>query len=100
MNYNNKDVYQGMIDILEYWLEQGADGFRIDAINHLFEAAGLPDEDYVDQNGNKNSYDNLIHDKTMNQVSLNFETSLQPLNGNHHTARVLRIHLRSQENDG
>lgn len=57
-----------MLDILEYWLEQGADGFRIDAINHMFEA-GLTDEAYIDENGDKNSYDNLYHNVTMNQVS-------------------------------
>lgn len=56
-----------MLDILEYWLKQGADGFRIDAINHMFEAEGLPSERYVDANGDRTSYDNLIHDQTMNR---------------------------------
>lgn len=57
--------------MLEYWLEQGADGFRIDAINHLFEAEGLPDELYYDPEGDLNSYNNLHHNMTMNRVSLN-----------------------------
>lgn len=59
-----------MMDILRYWLEQGADGFRIDAINHMFEVEGLPDEVYIDENGDKNAYDNLIHNHTMDQVRL------------------------------
>lgn len=58
-----------MIDTLKYWLERGADGFRIDAINHMFEVEGLPDEVYINENGDHNSYDNLIHNHTMNLVS-------------------------------
>jgi alpha-glucosidase len=67
LNYRLKEVYQNMLDILEYWLVQGADGFRIDAINHMFETEGLPSEVYVDPNGDRKSYDNLIHDHTMNR---------------------------------
>lgn len=59
-----------MMETLKYWLEQGADGFRIDAINHMFETVGLPNELYVDENGDKSSYDNLIHNHTMNLVSI------------------------------
>jgi alpha-glucosidase len=67
LNYRNKEVYNNMIEILEYWLKEGADGFRIDAINHLFEVDGLFLEEYIDPNGDKTSYDNLIHKNTMNQ---------------------------------
>lgn len=69
LNYRNKEVYDEMIETLKYWLEKGADGFRIDAINHMFEVEGLPDEFYVDEDGDRNSYDNLIHNHTMNLVS-------------------------------
>lgn len=67
LNYRNEEVYQNMLDILEYWLDQGADGFRIDAINHMFETDRLPSEVYVNPSGDRTSYDNLIHDHTMNR---------------------------------
>lgn len=54
--------------MLRYWLEQGADGFRIDAINHMYETIGLPDEPYIDINGDKNLYDNLDHIHTKDRV--------------------------------
>lgn len=57
------------MDMLEYWLEQGADGFRIDAINHLYEVENFADEPMLDQNGNKTDYNNYNHTSTMNQVS-------------------------------
>lgn len=56
--------------MVKYWLDLGADGFRIDAINFLYELEGLPDEIYIDENGDKESYDNLYHNYTMDQVSL------------------------------
>jgi alpha-glucosidase len=54
-----------MESVLTFWLEKGVDGFRIDAINHMFETVGLPDEPYIDPNGDKTSYDNLRHIHTM-----------------------------------
>lgn len=66
LNYRNPEVYQNMLDILEYWLDQGADGFRIDAINHMFEDEEFHNEVYVDPSGDRTFYDNLIHDNTMN----------------------------------
>jgi alpha-glucosidase len=53
-----------MLEILDYWLIKGADGFRIDAINFMFETDGLPDEDYIDPEGDKTTYDNLKHTHT------------------------------------
>lgn len=56
-----------MIDVFKHWLDEGADGFRIDAINHLFETVDMPDEVYYDPMGDLTSYDNLIHTHTMNR---------------------------------
>jgi alpha-glucosidase len=50
-----------MLDIIKYWLDEGADGFRIDAINFMFETEGFPDEAYIDAKGDKTLYDNLHH---------------------------------------
>ena len=73
LNYRNPVVYQEMIDILKYWLVEGADGFRIDAINHMFETVGFPNETYIDPEGDKTAYDNLDHIHTMNRVNLIFD---------------------------
>ena len=36
-------------DIIHFWLGKGVDGFRMDAVKHLLEAAHLRDEPQVDQ---------------------------------------------------
>lgn len=53
-----------MLNHLLYWLAKGVDGFRIDAINHMFEVEDLADEDYIDPNGDRSFYDNLYHNNT------------------------------------
>ena len=50
---------------MTYWLDRGVDGFRIDAINHMFETEGLPDEPYIDEDGDELLYSNLNHIHTM-----------------------------------
>lgn len=37
-------------DIIRFWLEKGVDGFRMDAVKHILEAAHLRDEPQVDPN--------------------------------------------------
>ncbi|KAG7203429.1 hypothetical protein KM043_013496 [Ampulex compressa] len=38
LNYRNPTVQEEMKRVIEYWLEKGVDGFRIDAVPHLFES--------------------------------------------------------------
>lgn len=45
-----------MKDVLTYWLDMGADGFRIDAINHMFETEGFPDEPINPNQPDPNDY--------------------------------------------
>jgi glycosidase len=58
-----------MMNVFKLWLDRGADGFRVDAINHMYETEGLPNEAYVNPGGDRKLYDNLIHTETMNRVS-------------------------------
>ena len=68
LNYDSPDVQREIIEILDYWMDMGIDGFRLDAIPYLFEREGtngenLPEtHDYlkklrkhVDEN-----YDNVL----------------------------------------
>src|SRR3954471_17332999 len=43
LNWRNPDVRAAMLDVLRFWLERGVDGFRVDAIHHLFEDEHLRD---------------------------------------------------------
>ncbi|MDA8118442.1 MAG: maltose alpha-D-glucosyltransferase [Actinomycetota bacterium] len=40
LNYDNPEVGQAMLDILDFWLTLGIDGFRLDAVPYLFEREG------------------------------------------------------------
>ena len=43
LNWRNPDVVGAMLDVMRYWLDEGVDGFRVDAIHHLIEDEGLTD---------------------------------------------------------
>jgi alpha-glucosidase len=43
LNWRNREVRAAMLDVLRFWLARGVDGFRVDAIHHLFEDARLRD---------------------------------------------------------
>ncbi|HYZ31315.1 MAG TPA: alpha-amylase family glycosyl hydrolase [Crenalkalicoccus sp.] len=43
LNWRNPEVVRAMLDVLRFWLDRGVDGFRVDAIHHLFEDAALRD---------------------------------------------------------
>ncbi|MDB5372918.1 MAG: alpha-amylase [Belnapia sp.] len=43
LNWRNPQLRDAMLAALRFWLERGVDGFRVDAIHHLFEAAELRD---------------------------------------------------------
>lgn len=45
LNWRNPDVRADVAEIIEWWLEKGIDGFRLDAIDHLSKTEGLPDGD-------------------------------------------------------
>lgn len=43
LNWRNPQVRQAMLDVLRFWLDRGVDGFRVDAVHHLFEDEALRD---------------------------------------------------------
>ncbi len=40
LNYDHPAVQQEMLDVVEYWLGMGIDGFRVDAVPYLYEREG------------------------------------------------------------
>jgi maltose alpha-D-glucosyltransferase / alpha-amylase len=40
LNFDNPEVQQAMINVMEYWLAKGVSGFRADAVPYLFEREG------------------------------------------------------------
>lgn len=43
LNWDNEDVRNDVIDMINGWLEKGVDGFRMDVINYISKAEGLPE---------------------------------------------------------
>ncbi len=43
LNWEHPQVHQEFLDILEFWVRRGVDGFRIDVAHGLVKADGLPD---------------------------------------------------------
>lgn len=43
LNWENPDVRNSLYDMVNWWLDKGIDGFRVDAISHINKEAGLAD---------------------------------------------------------
>jgi alpha-glucosidase len=43
VNWRNPQVRTAMLDVFRFWMERGADGFRLDVFNAYFKHADLPD---------------------------------------------------------
>ena len=44
LNWRNPEVVTAMLDVLRFWLDEGVDGFRVDAIHFLIEDENLADD--------------------------------------------------------
>lgn len=59
--------------ILDFWMDQGVDGFRMDAVHYMVEHIDIPDEpkipNYVKRSGNSDllEYDSLEHIYTLDR---------------------------------
>uniref|UniRef100_A0A4Y0BPV4 alpha-glucosidase n=1 Tax=Anopheles funestus TaxID=62324 RepID=A0A4Y0BPV4_ANOFN len=67
LNYRNPAVVQAMKNVLRFWLDQGVDGFRVDAVPWLFETVGFPDEPVSGQSSDPLSQNYLNHIYTLDQ---------------------------------
>lgn len=50
LNWENEDVRQALYKMVNWWLDKGIDGFRVDAISHIKKREGFPD---MPENGEK-----------------------------------------------
>ncbi len=44
LNWRNPEVKKAMLSILEFWIDHGVDGFRVDAVEHILKDAQFRDE--------------------------------------------------------
>ncbi|VEN37695.1 unnamed protein product [Callosobruchus maculatus] len=44
LNYTNPDVIKAMEDVMDFWMDMGVDGFRVDAVPYLVEDKDMRDE--------------------------------------------------------
>lgn len=83
-----------MKNVLRFWLEKGASGFRVDAVNHLFEVEDLRDEP-ID-----NPEDNLSYGYTHKHYTKDLVRTQKFSNIGHRATMRTFIHLgRSVRND-
>ncbi|XP_059470158.1 maltase 1-like isoform X2 [Neocloeon triangulifer] len=62
LNFRNPRVVHEMKQVLRFWLQMGVDGFRIDAVPHLFEDQELRDEPRSEkEDAQEGEYDFLDH---------------------------------------
>lgn len=40
LNWENPEVYDEMVKVLDFWFDLGVDGLRLDAVPYLFEREG------------------------------------------------------------
>lgn len=57
-----------MKDVLTFWMDKGADGFRIDAVNFLFEDPAFRNEPLSGQTADPTNYNYLEHIYTKDLV--------------------------------
>ncbi|XP_033353097.1 alpha-glucosidase-like [Bombus vosnesenskii] len=68
LNYRNKDLNQEIKNVFTFWMDRGVDGFRIDAINLMFEDANFRDEPSANRTDiPSDDYDSLLHIYTLDQ---------------------------------
>ena len=47
LNWRNPEVHKAMDGVLDFWMQHGVAGFRIDAVSRLFEDPNLHDDPYL-----------------------------------------------------
>ncbi|XP_076066190.1 maltase A3-like [Oratosquilla oratoria] len=70
LNFRNHRVQEEIKNVFKFWLDRGADGFRVDGLKHIFEVEDLNLDEPVDEEAGVEDnlhYNYLKHPFTMNQ---------------------------------
>ncbi|WP_416840233.1 glycoside hydrolase family 13 protein [Haloferax sp. DFSO52] len=79
LNWRNPDVREAVYEMMNWWLEKGIDGFRMDVINLISKVEGLPDGDedggqtgteHFFNGPNIHEYLREMHDRVLSDESL------------------------------
>ena len=72
LNYRSEAVVKEMEDVLRFWLDHGVDGFRVDAIKHLFETENmyLNEEKTYREGVSDDQYESQRHRHTIDQPEI------------------------------
>jgi alpha-glucosidase len=61
LNWENPEVRDALFDMVNWWLDKGVDGFRIDAISHIKKTEGFPDMPNPDGRKYVSSFDHHMN---------------------------------------
>ncbi|XP_076181387.1 alpha-glucosidase [Ptiloglossa arizonensis] len=56
LNYNNENVVREMQNVMRFWLNKGVDGFRVDAVPHIWEDTRFLDEPLTGHTNDSKNY--------------------------------------------
>ena len=51
LNFENPDVQEAMFDVVDFWMDMGVDGLRLDAVPYLYEREGTSCENLPETHG-------------------------------------------------
>ncbi len=67
LNYANPKVLDAILDVIDFWLKKGVDGFRMDVICNMWKHQDFPDNPLNPNWDGKLPFDKYIHPYTSNQ---------------------------------
>ena len=104
LNYRNPAVLDEMKNVIRFWLDLGVDGFRMDAVTHIWENNTFPDEPLSGSTNDSNSYGYLNHIYTTNlpetrEVLKQFQDTIKSYTqiDGHDRVNMLEIYLSATD---
>lgn len=73
LNWENPEVREALYDTVNWWLDKGIDGFRIDAISHIKKRPGLPDMPNLDNQEYVSSFDMHMNQEGIHEFLQEFK---------------------------
>lgn len=71
LNWRNPEVRAAMMKVIDFWVEKGVDGFRMDAVEHFVEDQNLKNDSKNPEYkvGVDDPYKTLVHDHSLGDIS-------------------------------